>query len=145
MDIPIQRPVQRAENITPMINVVFLLLIFFLMTAQIAPPAPFDVVPPTAPLDHPAEGTFTLHLDANGQVGFEDALGETPALAALEQAYTRACADRGCFGSAAQPVVILRADAKADAALLPALLRKLAARRITNIQLATRLAHEAPE
>ncbi|MEM1152412.1 MAG: biopolymer transporter ExbD, partial [Pseudomonadota bacterium] len=28
---------RRAENYVPMINVVFLLLIFFLMTAQIAP------------------------------------------------------------------------------------------------------------
>ncbi|NHX27772.1 biopolymer transporter ExbD, partial [Escherichia coli] len=36
----------RGENIVPMINVVFLLLIFFLMTAQIGPPAPIDVTPP---------------------------------------------------------------------------------------------------
>lgn len=41
---PKRRP--RAESIVPMINVVFLLLIFFLMTAQIAPPDPFEVAPP---------------------------------------------------------------------------------------------------
>ena len=29
------------DSTVPMINIVFLLLIFFLITAQIAPPAPF--------------------------------------------------------------------------------------------------------
>ncbi|WP_322867174.1 biopolymer transporter ExbD [Aquicoccus sp. G2-2] len=45
MDIP--RPVRRprGEAILPMINVVFLLLIFFLMTAELAPPEPVAVAP----------------------------------------------------------------------------------------------------
>ncbi|MGR3522560.1 MAG: biopolymer transporter ExbD, partial [Paracoccus sp. (in: a-proteobacteria)] len=34
-----------------MINVVFLLLIFFLLTAQIAPAPPFDVTPPDSRSD----------------------------------------------------------------------------------------------
>lgn len=140
MDIAPPSPKPRAENITPMINVVFLLLIFFLMTAQIAPPAPFEVVLPDAGSDQPAEGPFTLHLGADGRLGFLDAIGEDAALDALEHAYTRACADHGCFGAANQPVVILRADGEAEAQKLPELLRKLASRRITNIQLATRLA-----
>jgi periplasmic protein TonB len=41
---PPRRP--RAESVVPMINVVFLLLVFFLMTATIAPPDPFASVPP---------------------------------------------------------------------------------------------------
>lgn len=35
-DLPQRR--SRPESVVPMINIVFLLLIFFLMTAQIAPP-----------------------------------------------------------------------------------------------------------
>ena len=49
MDFAPRRPARPArENIVPMINVVFLLLVFFVMTAQIAPPDPFDIAPPEA-------------------------------------------------------------------------------------------------
>ncbi|MBV7407695.1 biopolymer transporter ExbD [Maritimibacter sp. DP1N21-5] len=37
-----------AENVIPMINVVFLLLVFFLITARITPPPPVEVAVPTA-------------------------------------------------------------------------------------------------
>ncbi|WP_298493652.1 biopolymer transporter ExbD [uncultured Maritimibacter sp.] len=37
-----------AENVIPMINVVFLLLVFFLITARIAPPLPVEIEAPTA-------------------------------------------------------------------------------------------------
>ncbi len=43
---PPRRP--RAESILPMINVVFLLLIFFLMTSRLAQPDPVEVAPPEA-------------------------------------------------------------------------------------------------
>ena len=53
-DPPRRKP---PESIVPMINVVFLLLIFFLMTAQIAPPDPFEINPPdSAQAGDPAEG-----------------------------------------------------------------------------------------
>lgn len=128
---------RQPENITPMINVVFLLLIFFLMTAQLSSPAPFEVTPPDSGSQTPADGEFELYLDAQGQLGFEDALGDA-ALIALEHAYTRACADTGCFGALNQPTILLRADAGADASRVPALLRQLAERRMTRVQLATR-------
>ena len=38
----------RQDDIVPMINVAFLLLIFFLMSAVIAPPAPVDIAAPSA-------------------------------------------------------------------------------------------------
>ena len=111
---------QPAESIVPMINVVFLLLVFFLMTAQIAPPEPFAVTPPDASSETPVEGEFTLYLDADGQLAFSDALGEEPALAALKAAHDAYCAEADC---AQAPPVVLRADqgvpAKALAALLP--------------------------
>lgn len=36
------------ENVIPMINVVFLLLVFFLITARIAPPLPIEIEAPEA-------------------------------------------------------------------------------------------------
>ncbi|SLN56586.1 Biopolymer transport protein ExbD/TolR [Aquimixticola soesokkakensis] len=127
----------REENVIPMINVVFLLLIFFLMTAQIAPPEPFEVDPPATGSLEPSEGEFTLYVGPEGDIGFRDALGEEAALEALQLAYTEACADLGCFDVATRPMLVIRADAALEARQIPALLGKLAARDITRVQLAT--------
>ena len=43
-----RRAPNRSENIIPMINVVFLLLMFFMLSAQVAPPDPFDVEVPVS-------------------------------------------------------------------------------------------------
>ena len=67
LDAPQPRP--PVESVTPMINVVFLLLIFFLMTATIAPPAPFEVELPAAEAEPgAAETPRTLHLRADGAI-----------------------------------------------------------------------------
>ena len=73
-DLPASR--QSGENIVPMINVVFLLLIFFLMTAQIVPPAPMDVTPPLSQSDEPTEAVQSLYIDVSGNVAFDDLTGE---------------------------------------------------------------------
>lgn len=59
------------ESIVPMINVVFLLLIFFLMTSQITPPEPFEVsLPETEALSDPVS-EITIHVSKDGLVQFE--------------------------------------------------------------------------
>ena len=73
-DLPTSR--QSGENIVPMINVVFLLLIFFLMTAQIVPPAPLDVTPPLSQSEETSESAQSLYIDASGNVGFDAFTGE---------------------------------------------------------------------
>ena len=138
MDFAAAPRARREENVIPMINVVFLLLIFFLMTAQIAPPEPFEVEPPAASSQEPAEGPFTLYVSPEGEVGYQDLLGDEAAIDALVIAYTRACADTGCFDRNDRPVVILRADAQAPARRIPQVLKILAGHEITNVQLATR-------
>lgn len=69
------------EPVVPMINVVFLLLIFFLMTAQIVPPAPFDLDLPRAGGDEDS-GQGAIYISADGEIAFETARGD----AALRQA-----------------------------------------------------------
>ncbi|WP_201150810.1 ExbD/TolR family protein [Rhodovulum sulfidophilum] len=64
----------RGESIVPMINVVFLLLIFFLMSARLVPPAPFEAEPPRADGAEPAAGEM-LHLSASGDLAFGAARG----------------------------------------------------------------------
>lgn len=88
MDFRPARRKPRAESIVPMINVVFLLLVFFLMTAQISQPDPFEIDTPVAssaakptPQDAPA----VLYLGQDGTMQFLEHTGPAAmqALAAL--------------------------------------------------------------
>ncbi|MFP7571239.1 ExbD/TolR family protein [Marivita sp. S2033] len=108
------------EPVVPMINVVFLLLIFFLMTAQIVPPAPFDLTLPTADGDEDA-GDATLYISADGDIAFEALRGDT----ALVQAAARTDTLR------------LSADAALNAQTLARLLGELAALGATKVELVT--------
>lgn len=100
---------QRSESIVPMINVVFLLLIFLLLTAEMAPPEPFPVTPPAADLDPAAAGPAVLYVGADGTLSLGAASGAA-ALAAIPEG----------------GVLYLRADAALPAAELAALLPRLA-------------------
>ena len=72
---PRARP--KADSIVPMINVVFLLLIFFMMTARITQPAPFDVTPPKAQSEQEPQDAATLYVAADGQLGLDGQSGDT--------------------------------------------------------------------
>ncbi|NDK34411.1 ExbD/TolR family protein [Rhodovulum sulfidophilum] len=113
----------RGESIVPMINVVFLLLIFFLMSARLVPPAPFEAEPPRADGAEPAAGEM-LHLSAAGDLAFGAARGEAvfAALAARPEA--------------AGPLVI-RADAGVEAAALARLAARLTAEGQGPLRLVT--------
>ena len=128
---------RREENVIPMINVVFLLLIFFLMTAHIAPPAALEVTLPEVKIDAAAEGALTLYLGADGTPAFRDVIGAPQAFDALDMSYRALCPDGAC---ARPPKLLIRADTALEAAVLPAVLRQLAARKITDIDLVTQLA-----
>lgn len=110
--------------IVPMINVVFLLLVFFLMTASLTPPPPLAITAPTAeaPRSDPQPGT--LYIGADGSLVFGAATGDA-ALAAL--------------GGTARPTGALpvMADAAYPAADLARLLPRLAQIGITDIRLIT--------
>jgi len=126
------------QSIVPMINVVFLLLIFFLMTAQIAPPDPIEVQPPS--VSQPggvAEGEFTLYLGADGALAFRDVTGDEAAIAALQAAKDAYCASGGCSDNVPPPPVILRADAELPGATLARLMPRLAQAGFADIQLVT--------
>jgi biopolymer transport protein ExbD len=127
------------ESIVPMINVVFLLLVFFLMTAQIAPPDPFEVAPPEMTQDGPPpEGEFTLHIGPNGELAYRGAvLDQEAAREALRAAKAAYCASQGCDAANALPPLVLRADAAAPGARLAALMPMFSALGFTEIQLVT--------
>lgn len=107
-------PIKRRapmENSVPMINVVFLLLIFFLMSAQIAPPEPFEVEIPETESIEPADAEFILHVSPEGELAFEDQRGEA-ALSTIA-------------GLADDAVIHIRADKGVDAAVIATLMKRL--------------------
>lgn len=131
-------PRPRAEaSLLPMINVVFLLLIFFLIAARMTPPEPFAVTPPdaTAETAAEAEGLFTLYLGPDGVPGYRDAVGEA-ALPALGAARDDHCAATDC--EAVPPRLTLRADTAAPAAGLAALLPALGRLGFVDVELTVR-------
>jgi biopolymer transport protein ExbD len=105
-----------------MINVVFLLLIFFLMTAQIVPPTPFDLTLPSASGDDDT-GQTALYLSAEGEIAFETARGD----AALARA--TALPD--------DTPLRLYADAGLPGATLAQVLNQLAALGATRVEIVT--------
>jgi len=112
-------------SIVPMINVVFLLLIFFLMTAQIAPPDPVEVSPPEAGEGAQAGTHDAIYLDARGTVAFAKARGFDAVRAAIE---TRADP---------RAPVLIRADASAPAQDLARIMARLSTLELRGIELVT--------
>lgn len=121
MDIapPASRPIR--ESIVPMINVVFLLLVFFLLTSHITPPDPAEVTAPDSSAATDPTATVRLFVDAKGQLYHETTTGEAALTAAL--------------ASGDDARVLLTADRAAEAAGIAALLRRLASAGARNVEL----------
>jgi len=112
----------RAESIVPMINVVFLLLIFFLMTSQIAPPDPFEITPPTANQDGEATAEPVLYINAAGTVHF-DGMEGPDAFARLAPL------------AATSDVLLIKADAQLEASTLAATLTALTQAGFASVEI----------
>ncbi|WP_037308709.1 ExbD/TolR family protein [Ruegeria halocynthiae] len=103
----------RAESIVPMINVVFLLLIFFLMTSNLAQPEPFEITPPQSVSTTKPEVEQVLYVDKTGRTSFQGNEGDA-ALSALAAI------------SGTDSTIQIRADAGLEAVALARLLNQLA-------------------
>jgi biopolymer transport protein ExbD len=85
------RPERRARGaaILPLINVVFLLLLFIVLTGVIRTPDPFTLTPPQAAEGQQADAAdpqATLYVARSGEIRFREATGEAAALVAIAQA-----------------------------------------------------------
>lgn len=132
MDFRPPPPRKLEDNLLPMINVIFLLLIFFLLAAHLTQPEPFAVTPPKAEAQAEAAGAFTLHVAADGRIGFHDATGD-PALAALAAARADHCATAEC--TLVPPTLTIRADAALPATRLASLMPRFAGLGFTHMEL----------
>ncbi len=112
-----------GEPFVPMINVVFLLLIFFLMTARIAPPEPFELDPPKAAEGGDPTAQTLLHLSADGEFAYREMRGEDAMRAAVSE---------GADGP-----VKLRVDGGMEASALATKLRAMTAGGAVSVELIT--------
>jgi len=122
-------PARRAgdQNIVPMINIVFLLLIFFMLGATIAPPDPFALTLPEAEGGVADAGPRTLVL-AMGPAGELAHAGVEGAAAVATLVAEYQPGDR----------VALRVDAALEGAVFAQVLADLAAAGIADVTLAVR-------
>ncbi|MEM1064084.1 MAG: biopolymer transporter ExbD [Pseudomonadota bacterium] len=116
-----QSPSRRALAILPMINLAFLLLMFFLLTATIAPVPRVDLALSGAAATSAAAAPDALFIAADGRVFYAGLEGSVvfDAIAARDQA---------------APLEI-RADAALDARQLAGILPRLAALGVSEVTL----------
>lgn len=118
-----------AMDLVPLINIVFLLLIFFMLTSTLVTPDAFDVTPPQSQQGDAAPAPPTVVL-----VGPDGALAlnnEPVALSQLEPGLAAARAE-----SPGSPLLI-KADAQATTADVMAVLRRARAAGMERVGLAT--------
>jgi len=141
-----RRPARKAdaeEGILPLINVVFLLLIFFMLAGRLTAAAPFDVAPPesaaagapqAAEDDRPQE--TVIWLAADGRLALDGAVLDAAALKA--QLAERLAADP------ATPVH-LKADGEAEATAVVAVMESLRDAGVRRLQLFAQAAPQLEE
>jgi biopolymer transport protein ExbD len=128
---PAPPPRRVREPIAPLIDVVFLLLIFFMLIGVIAPLDLFPVEPPTAERASAEEGgKLTILLAADGRLAFEGQELDLPTLQA--RLGERLGEEEGRKAS-----VELKADATVDSGQVIDLLNALRAAGVERLALLT--------
>ncbi|KAB6717560.1 MULTISPECIES: biopolymer transporter ExbD [Roseobacteraceae] len=125
-----------TTGLLPMINVVFLLLIFFLIAGEMQPPEPFDITPPEIAEAQEAEGVFSLFLDPSGQMAYRDLITSFETRQAILSAIDTE-RRAGCDGDLCDTVLLIHADKNTPAHFVAQLLPHLSALGFEQINLVT--------
>jgi biopolymer transport protein ExbD len=125
---PTQQP-SIDDRIMPLINVVFLLLIFFLVAGIIREPDPFEVTPPQSTAEAPAVSeALQIYVAADGTVALGDGETDTEALQARLAAH---------IADTPEALVRIVADRGADTVDIIAVMDVLRSAGVTRVKLAT--------
>lgn len=123
------RPRNEDERVLPLINVVFLLLIFFMLAGRLSASDPFQVEPPRSSAESPTEAQETVVLVApDGRLALDGQVLDEPAL-------SQAVAERLRSDPATQ--VRLKADGRADAAEVVRIMELLRDAGVERLKLLT--------
>ena len=142
MDFSTPQPPRRNQVMLPMINVVFLLIIFFLLAGRMDAGDPLPVERPELVQGDRPPGDLVLAIAADGRLGFADTVAEDTSgasdarvLAALATARAELCVARDC--DVVAPLLTLHADRNLDAGGVADLLPRLAAMGFAALDLGT--------
>lgn len=130
-----RRPRRRArENIVPLVNIVFLLLIFFMLAGTLRSPEALEVDPPETAAGLPwasaGSDTRTLILDRHGVVALDGRI--------LESGELRSMLSSSAERDSPRAPIRLRADRRARAEDLLRLLESLSQLGFEDVALVTR-------
>lgn len=124
-----RRSREEPERILPLINVVFLLLIFFMIVGRLAAGDPFVVTPPNAAAEDPARTAgHEVLIGADGRLALDGEPVDRDALAGRM---------RAAFGGPDSPPVRVRADAATPALEVVRVMELLRAAGAPSIELTT--------
>lgn len=129
--LPRRRPTKRPddERLLPLINIVFLLLVFFMVLGRIAPADPFKIEPTRSIAEGAAPETPVLiHIGRDGQLALEGEI--LPEAALIERLALARDTDTA-------KDIRVKADARAEAVRVAALLRALRAAGVERVRLLT--------
>ena len=119
------------DNMIPMINIVFLLLIFFMIAGQISNADPFALELPRADIEQSAKKMpITIYLSADGEVVVNESSTRNSELVTTLRNYLAAEGE--------QPSVAIKADHSVKAADLDFILQAVKQAGIAKINLYTR-------
>ena len=130
MIVPLRRSRRTSEdNVLPLINIVFLLLIFFMIAGALSTRPPFDLQPPRADAapSTAAPATAGIAIAADGRIAFRG--NEIPLESLADRA--RAWAERRDDDQA----LTLRSDGNADSERLLAVMGALSEAGIERIRM----------
>ena len=120
-----KRPRNDDDRILPLINIVFLLLIFFMVAGHLSATDPFAITPPHSDTETtPDMDTHLILIDRQGRLALDGLPLTEPAL--LE-----------AFGSSSMSSVRIKADGAVDAIRVIALMERLRGAGLTDLQLLT--------
>ncbi|KAA0875362.1 ExbD/TolR family protein [Nitrincola tapanii] len=124
------------DNLIPLINVVFLMLIFFMLAGQIMASDLFKVTPPEAMSPRPMETTdLELLMNSEGELAFQ---GQLIQLEALAEMVTHALDPLPYEANAPSITFSLKIDEQVTTAQLRPVLQALRSTPLSDIQLMTR-------
>jgi biopolymer transport protein ExbD len=124
-----RKPLRRSvdDAMLPLINLVFLLMVFFLLVGALASPEVLQVEPPRAEALQPQDaGRHSLLIAADGRLGLDREVFTREALPARAAAWVRAHP-----GESLQ----VKADAAFEARALVGILRSLRAAGVADVRL----------
>ncbi|MEX2617236.1 MAG: biopolymer transporter ExbD [Alphaproteobacteria bacterium] len=125
------RPRKDEERILPLINIVFLLLIFFMLAGRLAASDPFNVAPAQSASEATAESPEMLVLvGADGQLALDGKILDDAALGADVAARLGGAGD-------ANPRIRLKADGGAPAVRVVAVMELLREAGVETLSLLT--------